>query len=144
MAVFVCDCHFLYDLFDILICGFDNTIYLRSVRRRIMVLYLELFTELGDHCVVEICTIVSNNPLWYTISIDQIVSDKPRHDILGYCSKGSCLDPLREKSIATSMKRCPLDAVGLISPIMLMPHIAKGQGAIKMFRGTGGTCTLSA
>ena len=37
------------------------------------------------------------------------------------------------------MKRCPLDAVGLISPIILMPHTAKGQGAVKMFRGTGGS-----
>ena len=48
-----------------------------------MMLYLELFTELGDHLVIEICTIVSNNPLGYTISTDQIVSDKPCHDVLG-------------------------------------------------------------
>ena len=34
------------------------------------------------------------------------------------------------------MKWCPLDAVGLISPIISMPHIAKGQGAVKTFRGT--------
>ena len=59
-------------------------------------LYLEMFTELGDHCVVEIHTIVSNNPLWYTISTDQVVSNKPCYDILGYCSKGSYLNPLCE------------------------------------------------
>ena len=40
-----------------------------------MMLYLELFIELGDHCVFEIRTIVSNNSLWHTISTDQIVSD---------------------------------------------------------------------
>ena len=61
-----------------------------------MVLYLELFTELGDHYVVEICTIVSNNSLWHTVSTDHIMSDKPRHDVLGYYSEGSCINPLRE------------------------------------------------
>ena len=61
-----------------------------------MMMYLELFTELGDHCVVEIRTIVSNNSLWHTISTDQIMSDKPRHDVLGYCSKRDCLNQLRE------------------------------------------------
>ena len=61
-----------------------------------MMLYLELFTELGDHHVVEICTIVSNNSLWHTISIDQIVSDKLRHDVLSNRSKGSCLNLFHE------------------------------------------------
>ena len=59
-----------------------------------MVLYLELFTELGDHCIVEIHTIVSDNPLWYTISTDQIVSNKPCYDVLGHSSKRGCLNPL--------------------------------------------------
>ena len=59
-------------------------------------LNFELFTELGDHCIVEICTVVSNDPLWYTISTNQIVPDELRHDVLGHCSKGSCLNPLRE------------------------------------------------
>ena len=61
-----------------------------------MMLNLELFTELGDHCVIEIFTIVSNNSLWDTISIDQIVLDELCHDVLGYCSKRRCLNPLRE------------------------------------------------
>src|SRR4051812_43634489 len=47
-------------------------------------------------------------------------------------------------SIATRIKRCSLEAVGLISPIISIPHIAKGQGAVRTFNGTGGTCTLSA
>ena len=59
-------------------------------------LYLELFTELGDHCIVEIRTIVSNNSLWHTISTDQIMSDKLRHNVLGYCGKRGCFNPLRE------------------------------------------------
>ena len=61
-----------------------------------MMLYLELFTELGDHCVAEIRTIASNNSLLHTVSTYQIMSDKPRHDVLGYCSKRAYLNPLRE------------------------------------------------
>ena len=52
--------------------------------------------------------------------------------------------PFEALPIATRMKRCPLDFVGLISQIMSMPHIAKGHRAVKTFRGTGGMCTLSA
>ena len=59
-------------------------------------LYLELFAELGDHRIVEICTIVHNYPLWYTVSTDQIVPNKLCHDVLGYRSKGRRLDPLCE------------------------------------------------
>ena len=44
----------MYNLLDVFVSCFNNAIHLRPVRRRIMVLYLELFTELGDHCVVEI------------------------------------------------------------------------------------------
>ena len=61
-----------------------------------MMLYLELFTELGDHCVIDICTIVSNNSLWDTISTDQTVLDELCHDVLGYCHKGTFLNPLCE------------------------------------------------
>ena len=89
MLVFVCHCHLLHNLLDVLISCFNSPIHLRPVRRRVVMLYLELFIELGDHCIVEICTIVRNDPLWYTISTNQIVSDEPRHDILGYCSERS-------------------------------------------------------
>ena len=46
-------------------------------------LYLKLLAELGDHHIIEICTVVRNDPLGYTISTDQIVLDEPRHDVLG-------------------------------------------------------------
>ena len=59
-------------------------------------LYLELLAELGDHLIVEICTIVRNDPLWYTVSANQIVPNKPCHDVLGYSSKGSSFNPLRK------------------------------------------------
>ncbi|RDX92790.1 hypothetical protein CR513_25027, partial [Mucuna pruriens] len=38
----------------------------------------------------------------------------------------------------TRMKRCPLDTFGSIGLITSIPHIAKGHGAIKMFRGVEG------
>src|SRR3954465_3375399 len=47
---------------------------------------------------------------------------------------------LVKKSMLIRMKRFPLEAVGLISPIISMPHIANGHGAVSTFRGTGGTC----
>ena len=75
---------------------FYNPIHLQPVRRKVMMMYLELFAELGDHCVIEICTVVSNNPLWYTISTYKIMSDKLRHNVLGYCSKREGINPLRE------------------------------------------------
>ena len=109
-----------------------------------MLLDLELFTEFGDYRVVEIHTIVSDDSLWDTVSTDEILFDEPGYNILGNGSERSRLNPLCEIVMATKMKRCPLEVVGLISPIISIPHIAKGQGAIKTFRGTGSTCTLSA
>ena len=72
MSVFVCHRHLLYNFLDVLVSNLHIAIHLRPVRVRIMMLDLELLTELGDHRVVEIHTIVSNNPLWDTISTDQI------------------------------------------------------------------------
>ena len=59
-------------------------------------LYLELFAEFGDYLIVEICTIVRNDPLGYTIPTNQSMPNKPCHDVLGHCSKGSCFNPLRK------------------------------------------------
>ena len=61
-----------------------------------MMLYLEFLAEFGNHLIVEIHTIVSNNSLWDTISTNQIVSDKPRHDVLGHSSKRGRLNPYFE------------------------------------------------
>ena len=52
-----------------------------------MMLYLELFTEFGDHRVIEIGTIVSDNSLWHAIPTYQVMPDKSRHNILGNDSK---------------------------------------------------------
>ena len=58
------------NLLDIFISRFYSPIHLRPIRRRVLMLYLELFAEFGDHLIVEICTIIYNDPLGYTVSTD--------------------------------------------------------------------------
>ena len=53
-----------------------------------MVLYLELFAELSDHLIIQIGTVVCNNPLRDAISTDQVVPNEPCHNSLGYRSIG--------------------------------------------------------
>ena len=96
MPVFVGHRHLLHNLLDVLISHFNNLIYLRPVRRGVVLLYLKLLAELGDHCIVKIHTIVSNDPLWHTISTYQIMSDKPRHHVLGYYGKRGRFNSLCE------------------------------------------------
>ena len=52
MPVFVYHRHLLYNIVDVLVIQFNNAIHLRPVGRRVMMLYLELFTELSDHYVL--------------------------------------------------------------------------------------------
>ena len=42
------------------------------------------------------------------------------------------------------MKGCPFEALGLIAPIMSIPHIDNDQGAAKTLKGIGEALTLSA
>ena len=56
-------------------------------------LYLKLFTELGDHRIVEICTIVCNDSLWDTVLTNEIMFDESGHIILGNGGERSCLNP---------------------------------------------------
>ena len=94
MPVFVCHRHLMYNFLDVLVSRFNNTIHLRSVGRRVVMLYLELFTELSDHCVVEIHIIVSNNYLWHTIPTDQVMPNKSRHNVLGHSRKKRPSQPI--------------------------------------------------
>ena len=66
MPVLVGDCHLLYDL-NIFVRNFDNTIHLWPVMRRIVMLDFELLAQGSDHSVVEICTIVSDDPFRDTV-----------------------------------------------------------------------------
>ena len=54
MLVFVGYDHFLDDLLNVFIGGFNNTIHLGSVRRRVMMLDLEFLTQFFHHFVVPI------------------------------------------------------------------------------------------
>ena len=63
MLVFVCHCHLLYDFLNVLISSLHISIHLRPIWGRIMMLDLEFFTKFGDHCIVEICTIVCDDSL---------------------------------------------------------------------------------
>ena len=57
---------------------------------------LELHAEFSDHSVVEISTIVCDNPFKDAIPIDKVMFDEPCNNILGNSSKRSSLNLLHE------------------------------------------------
>ena len=87
MPVFVSHNHLLYDILNILVGGFHCAIHLWSIRRRIMVLDLELHAELCGHSVVEIGTIVRDNPFGDSILIDEVMLNNSGHHNLGNIGK---------------------------------------------------------
>ena len=90
MSVFVCDYHFLYDLFNVLIRGFDNTIHIWPIWGRIVMLDLELLAQGGDHSIFQVRTIVCNDSLRDTVTTDEILLDELGNNILGNISDCSC------------------------------------------------------
>ena len=94
MPVLICVCHFLHDLFNVLICSFDITIHLWPVRGRIVMLDIELLAQGGDHSIVQVHAIVCNDPLRDTVSTDEILLDELGYNILGHGSERGCLNPL--------------------------------------------------
>ena len=83
MPVLIGHCHLLYDLLDVFVSGFHSAIHLRSVRRRVMMLDLELHAELGDHSVIEIGTIICNDSFGNTVPTDKVLFDESGHNVLG-------------------------------------------------------------
>ena len=57
-------------------------------------LNLELLAQGGDHSIIQICTIISEDSLWDTVSTDEILFHEPGDHILSNGSEGSCLNPL--------------------------------------------------
>src|ERR1044072_4002120 len=57
-------------------------------------LYPELHTEFGDHCVVEIGTIFYDNSFGDAVSAHEIMFDESIHDILGNRCEQGCFYPL--------------------------------------------------
>ena len=82
MPIFVGHNHLLYDIIYVLIGGFHYAIHLRSIWRRVVMLDLELCAEINDDCVVEIGTIVCDNPLGDAIPTDKVMFDEPGDHIL--------------------------------------------------------------
>ena len=57
-------------------------------------LNFELLAQGGDHGVVEIHSIVSDDPFWDTIPENDILLDEAGNNILGNGGKGGCINPL--------------------------------------------------
>ena len=75
---------------------------------------LELLAQSGDYSVVQICTIVCDDPVGDTIPAYEVLLDEAGNHILRNIGKGSCLDPLGEivnsnQDEAMSVGRCGLD-----------------------------------
>ena len=93
MPIFVCQCHLLQNLLDILLGGFHYAIHLWLIRRGIIMLNLELYAEFRDHSIVEIGTIICDDSLWNTIPTYEVMFDKAGNHIFGDRGEGSCFDP---------------------------------------------------
>ena len=82
MPIFVCARHFGYDLLDIFICSFYYPIHFGTVWHRIVMLDLELLTDLLHHFVVQMVAlsemILSRIPYRHIISflMKQQITDR--------------------------------------------------------------------
>ena len=54
-------------------------------------LNLEFLAQGGDHSVVNICTIISDDPFRDTVPANKVLLDEAGNNILGDGSEGSCL-----------------------------------------------------
>ena len=59
-------------------------------------LNLKLLAQGGDHGIVKVGTIISNDPFWDTVPANEIMFDEADNNILSNGYEGSCFDPLRE------------------------------------------------
>ena len=82
MSVFICHHHLLHNLLDIFIGSFHCAIHLGSIWRRIVMLDFELSAEFHNHSIVEISSIVSDDPFGDTVTADEVMLDKPGYNVL--------------------------------------------------------------
>ena len=83
MPIFIGHYHLLYNLIYVLVGNFHRAIHLRSLWRRVVMLDLELHAEFSNHSIVEVGTVVSDNPFRDVVSIDKVMLDEPGYNILG-------------------------------------------------------------
>ena len=57
---------------------------------------LELFAQGGDHSVVKVYTVISDDPFWDTVPPNKILFDEAGNNVLNNGCEGSCFDPLCE------------------------------------------------
>ena len=69
-------------------------------------LNLEMLAQGGDHSVVKVCTVVSDDPFEDAVPENKVLLDESGNNILCDGCKGSCFDPLATVSPA-SQQRSP-------------------------------------
>jgi hypothetical protein len=65
--------HFLQDLLDVFISGFNNAIHLWTIWGRVMMLNLEVLAQLFHYFVVQICPIICDEPTWNSIAANDLL-----------------------------------------------------------------------
>ena len=88
--------HFPQNLFDILVGGLYSSVHLGAISSWLSMNNLKYFTYLYHQVTVEICTIISNDGLWYSKPTHQIIANKVCYNFLDYQLKRSCFYPLGE------------------------------------------------
>ena len=86
-------------------------------------LNLELLAQSGDHSVVQVRTVVSNNSVGDTIPAYEVLLDEASNHILCNKGEGSCFDPLGKvvnghQNETVAIGRCRLD----LSNNVASPH----------------------
>ena len=71
-----------HNLLDVFIGDFYCAIHLRDVWRRIVMIDLELRTEFHNHSIVEISSVVGDDPFGDTVTIDEVMLDKSGYNVL--------------------------------------------------------------
>ena len=84
---------------------------------------LELRAELSDHCVIEICIVVCDNPLGDAIPTNQVVFDEMGNHIFGDRGERGCFNPFckvvnGDEDEAVFVRSCGLD----FSDHIIAPH----------------------
>src|SRR3954463_11378502 len=96
MPILVSYSHLLHNLLNIFVGGLHSAIHLWSIRRRIVMFDIELCTELSDHLIVQIGTIISDDSFGDAIPTDEVVFNESSYHVLGYGGERSSFYPFSE------------------------------------------------
>ena len=96
MPIVVSDHHLLDNLLNVLVRSLDCTVHLRSVRRGVMMLNLEIVAQFFHHIVIQICAIIRDDFVRNTVATNDVILDKTDHHLLGHISIRCNFNPLSE------------------------------------------------